>query len=55
MKVKCLDGKTRNSVFLVDKKKTLVKTGDIVLVEPWNLIKQKRYLYSNILQIKLNG
>ena len=61
MKVKCLDGKTRNSrVPGRLKRKLWLRPGDIVLVEPWELDKTKgdvifKYPSNQIEWLKRNG
>ncbi len=61
MKVKCLDGKTRNSrVPGRLKRKLWLRPGDIVLVEPWELDKSKgdvifKYPSNQIEWLKRNG
>ena len=61
MKVKCLDGKTRNSrVPGRLKRKLWLRPGDTVLVEPWELDKSKgdvifKYPSNQIEWLKKNG
>ncbi|HNZ52185.1 MAG: Translation initiation factor 1A [Candidatus Diapherotrites archaeon ADurb.Bin253] len=61
MKVKCLDGKTRNSrVPGRLKRKLWLRPGDTVLVEPWELDKSKgdvifKYPSNQIEWLKRNG
>ncbi len=61
MKVKCLDGKTRNSrVPGRLKRKLWLRPGDIVLVEPWELDKTKgdvifKYPSNQVEWLKRNG
>jgi translation initiation factor 1A len=61
MKVKCLDGKTRNSrVPGRLKRKLWLRPGDVVLVEPWELDKSKgdvifKYPSNQIEWLKRNG
>jgi translation initiation factor 1A len=61
MKVKCLDGKTRNSrVPGRLKRKLWLRPGDTVLVEPWELDKLKgdvifKYPSNQIEWLKRNG
>jgi translation initiation factor 1A len=61
MKVNCLDGKTRNSrVPGRLKRKLWLRPGDVVLVEPWELDKDKgdvifKYPSNQIEWLKRNG
>jgi len=61
MKVNCLDGKTRNSrVPGRLKRKLWLRPGDVVLVEPWELDKNKgdiifKYPSNQIEWLKRNG
>jgi translation initiation factor 1A len=61
MKVKCLDGKTRNSrVPGRLKRKLWLRPGDVVLIEPWELDKSKgdvifKYPSNQIEWLKRNG
>ena len=61
MKVKCLDGKTRNSrVPGRLKRKLWLRPGDVVLIEPWELDKTKgdvifKYPSNQIEWLKRNG
>jgi translation initiation factor 1A len=61
MKVKCLDGKTRNSrVPGRLKRKLWLRPGDVVLVEPWELDKSKgdvifKYPSNQVEWLKRNG
>lgn len=61
MKVKCLDGKTRNSRVPGRLKRRLwLRPGDVVLIEPWELDKSKgdvifKYPSNQIEWLKRNG
>ncbi|MGY4884568.1 MAG: translation initiation factor eIF-1A [Nanobdellota archaeon] len=61
MKVKCLDGKTRNSrVPGRLKRKLWLRPGDVVLIEPWELDKSKgdvifKYPSNQVEWLKRNG
>lgn len=61
MKVKCIDGKTRNSrVPGRLKRKLWLRPGDVVLVEPWELDKSKgdvifKYPSNQVEWLKKNG